>query len=407
MDSSPGVEASDGPDAALTSDGAPGVDAAVPRRDGGGASPSDGAPADHFTLTEAAPPTGQPGVWENVTPPGIDLNGADFGNDNYGMMDVVVDPARSSDLYTFTCHQGLWASKDYGSTWTGPINTGANGAMLDGKQWCGAIANSDSSKPPTLWTCNGNSTPGVWKSTDGGVSWTNYQTLPSNLGQDIYSLIVDPYDANHLLTGFHEKAGVAESMDGGETWKDVSNNLDSSGISYYPFFVDTGDAVGTHKTWLAIPEATGGQVGTWRTNDEGSTWARVESNEHDHGGAQIFQANQVVYMAGVYGSGGWGVHQSTDLGATWTYPTQPSTNESAVWGTPKHVYTLNAWACMGACATPSFEVADLPGAATWTAVATPSGLGNGAKRVAATYDGAHYVFVGGMWDAGIWRYVEP
>jgi len=34
-------------------------------------------------------------------------------------------------------------------------------------------------------------------------------------------------------------------------------------------------------------------------------------------------------------------------------------------------------------------------------------LGNGPKCVAVSYDGTHYIFVGGMWDSGIWPYIEP
>ena len=72
-----------------------------------------------------------PATWTNVTPAGIDLNGSSFNNDNFGVQDVLVDPARASDLYAFTCHQGVWKSADYGKTWA-KINTGTNGAALDG-----------------------------------------------------------------------------------------------------------------------------------------------------------------------------------------------------------------------------------------------------------------------------------
>jgi hypothetical protein len=32
---------------------------------------------------------------------------------------------------------------------------------------------------------------------------------------------------------------------------------------------------------------------------------------------------------------------------------------------------------------------------------------NGPKRAAVTFDGTHSIIVGGNWNAGIWRYVEP
>ncbi|MBP9113150.1 MAG: hypothetical protein KBF88_10100, partial [Polyangiaceae bacterium] len=82
---------------------------------------------------------GQPGVWTNVTPAAISLNPAAFNNDNFGINDVLADPARPSDFYAFTCHQGVWKSTDYGQSWT-KINTGSNGSELDkAKLWTAAI----------------------------------------------------------------------------------------------------------------------------------------------------------------------------------------------------------------------------------------------------------------------------
>ena len=116
-------------------------------------------------------------TWTDVTPTGIDLDATAFNNDNFGVQDVVADPARPSDLYAFTCFQGVWKSVDFGQTWT-KINTGTNGSSLDnGKLWTAAIdpdAQRDPSSPPTLWTATGDNAAGVWKSSDGGVSWTAY-----------------------------------------------------------------------------------------------------------------------------------------------------------------------------------------------------------------------------------------
>ena len=37
----------------------------------------------------------------------------------------------------------------------------------------------------------------------------------------------------------------------------------------------------------------------------------------------------------------------------------------------------------------------------------PPALVIGANHIAVTSDGTHDVFVGTMWPAGVWRYVEP
>ena len=100
---------------------------------------------------------------------GISLRNADFNNDNYGAQDVLMNPARPSDLYAFFCHQGVFKSADYGLTWK-KVNTGENGSAIDsGKPWGSAIDTDrrrDSNTPPTLYATG--SQGSFWRSTDGG-----------------------------------------------------------------------------------------------------------------------------------------------------------------------------------------------------------------------------------------------
>jgi hypothetical protein len=346
---------------------------------------------------------GSVGVWADVTPAGISLQGSDFGGDNFGAQDVLVDPVRPSDLYAFFTHQGVYKSTDYGQSWL-KVNTGNNGAAIDsGKPWGEAIDTNrcrDPNTPPTLYLAGSQNR--FWRSTDGAVSWTPYD-LPDDgkpRPQDIYDVDADPYDGQHLIAGFHEESGLVESHDGGRTWKAiVLNPAMASGTSYYPFFIDTGVAETTALTWLMISQTTNGSAGTWRTTNGGSSWTQVEHNEHGHGGSQLFQRDGVVYMAGVYGTKGWGVYRSTDFGATWDRVSGGG-GQSIVYGTEKFVYAQPA--PFGNQATS--ERAAAPGTKweTW-----PLTMKDGPKRVAVTHDGVHFIVVGGNWSAGLWRYVEP
>jgi hypothetical protein len=346
--------------------------------------------------------------WTDVTPRGVSLKLADFNGDNYGAQDVLVDPVRPSDLYAFFCHQGVYKSTDYGQTWK-KVNTGTNGAAIDGgKPWGEAIETNrcrDPETPPTLYSAG--SQGKFWKSTDGGVDWRSI-ALPDDgkpRPEDAYDVDVDPYDSAHLILGYHEETGVSESIDGGETWRalKVPSGM-SSGVSWYVFFIDTGELETTRETWLAIAQATGGNDGTWRTADGGDTWKKVDSNEHGHGQAQLFQTGGVVYMAGVYGDAGWGVSRSTDFGATWTH-VGSTAGQNGVYGTGKFVYAQSGGANAGGIDQAQSERGALPGGTEWSTWPVP--VGNGPKRAAVTHDGAHYVVVGGNWLSGLWRYVEP
>lgn len=352
------------------------------------------------------------GTWTNVTPASMDLNPGSFNNDNYGVQDVLVDPARPSDLYAFTCYQGVWKSTDYGLTWS-KINTGTNGASLDaGKLWTAAIdpnPNRDPGTSPTLWTATGDRAAGVWKSSDGGVSWTSYTvdnataiTVSGNsyFGNDVYALDVDPYDGQHLIAGFHGYPGLSESTDGGQHWSTVAVPA-GIGSSLYPFFVHTGDPATTRATWLTQAQWGNNTEGIWRTDDGGVDWVQVAAAlEHKHGSSQFFQpGNGIVYAPSVNPNG---VFRSADGGKTWTQVNTALAN--AVFGTPYWIFSEDSFASSTTYApTPSYASGT---GSPWNPMDVPTAMTNGAKRAAVTRDGTTYILVSGNWLAGIWRYVE-
>jgi len=350
--------------------------------------------------------TGTPGTWENVTPKEVTLVPSMFNNDNFGVQDVLVDPVRPSDAYAFICHQGVWKTQDYGSTWK-KVNTGTLGADIDGgKPWSAGINSNrcrDPNTPPTLYTLSGGgSKQGFYKSNDGGVNW-EHVTLPpqssTQYPQDAYSIAVNPYAGGHLLMGFHEAVGLIESTDGGATWQPRKPADD--GVSVYFTFVDTGDPATTAKTWISV-----GQSGaTFRTADGGATWTQVEKLVHGHGCSQIFQAGGgVLYIPGTYGSSGNGVYRSTDYGLTFTKAYEGVANN--VIGTSTTLYSSYAWANSGTV-DPSLHTAPRDPGTAWVTQTAPAGMTNGAKGSAATSDGTRNIVLTGNWNAGIWRYIEP
>lgn len=352
------------------------------------------------------------GAWADVTPAAINLDPTAFNNDNFGMQDVVVDPARSSDLYAFTCYQGVWKSVDFGQTWT-KINTGTNGTSLDaGKLWTAVIdpdTNRDPATPPTLWTATGDAAAGVWKSIDGGVSWTSYAVdnatavAASNntyFGNDVYALDIDPNDSSHLIAGFHGYPGISESTDSGEHWITITVPA-GIGASLYPFFVRTGNAATMRTTWLTQAQWDSNTAGIWRTENAGTSWTHVAPTlEHKHGSTQFFQpGGGVVYAPSVNPNG---IFRSIDAGKTWASVSGSLTN--AVFGTPSMLYSMDSFATGGTYA-PDMQSSSPEGDA-WSPMPMVPAMTNGSKRAAVTFDGSHYVIVSGNWLGGLWRYVE-
>jgi hypothetical protein len=367
------------------------------------ASANDGAQAgvDDAKPLESGPPplppdpcvdagTCPPGVWTNVTPPGMASVLRPTQN-VYGPGSIVGDPARRSDMYVGGSGAGLWKSSDYGSTWVRQ-----NSTLPDVPR--GVTIAVAGTTPATIWAAGYNS---IYKSIDGGLTFK-----VTALTQSLYSLKVDPYDSNHLVSGLHEADGLMESTDGGATWQLVGGaGWPPGGVSWYPYFIDTGDAAATRRTWFAIAQNGGGAI---VTKDEGAHWSvpnGLSGLQHPHGNSQIFQSGFTLFVAGVNGPG-QGVYRSPDLGANWSRVDSGKMPQALVWGTPKNVYAMYAWACSNCNLGTNYETAAQPGVA-WSAGSAPSALVIGPNSMVVTNDGSQYIFVAVMWDQGIWRYVEP
>jgi hypothetical protein len=265
--------------------------------------------------------------------------------------------------------------------------------------------------PATLWMANVNGDEKVFKSTDGGLTFTLTGLLPEQYESSFYSIVVDPHDATHLITGFHEADKMAESTDGGETWQFTSGaGWPAGGVSWFPFFVETGNAATTRKTWFAIAQNGASAI---MTRDGGATWTQPEGLEglnHAHGCSQLYQTGRTLFIGGGGAPMGNGVYRSLDLGATWTRVTDG--NVSVVWGSSKMVYGMWGWAC-ASCGIdeggPQYQLAPQPGDLdTWAKQSSlPSALVWGPNSVAVTSDGTQSIFVGSMWATGLWRYIEP
>ena len=358
-----------------------------------------------------APPPTTFGTWSNVTPSNANLTDY-LSCGNYGTQSAQSDSAHPSHVYAQFMCQGIWKSTDYGASWTGPINTGANGASVSDCAGGITVSPSRNGGGPTIYqACIRGSGGGFWKSVDGGVNWTKYFVAPGGSRQDYYPPVIDPYDENHLLMAGHEMDSLVESTDGGISWANVhiESGMFENGGTAAIFFINTGNASTTRGTWLWMAQWNEGRIGTWRTTNSGVNWIQVDKNEHSHGASQIYQPDTsgVIFMAGAYSGNGWGVSRSSDYGQTWVHVGNYIA-ETIVVGTSKTLYSMGGGPIgIGGVLDPGFELAAQSGLGTWVQPGTPSGLTQGTAQIAVLNDGTHNILVNAAWNSGIWRYVEP
>ncbi len=130
---------------------------------------------------------------------------------------------------------GIWKTIDAGITWT-PIFDGQPIASIGALE----VAPSD---PRILYAGTGESDirsdlssgDGVYKSTDGGVTWKNVGLRDS---RQISRIVIDPTNANVVYVGAlghaygpNDERGVYKSTDGGSTWTRVLYKGPETGVS--------------------------------------------------------------------------------------------------------------------------------------------------------------------------------
>jgi photosystem II stability/assembly factor-like uncharacterized protein len=226
---------------------------------------------------------------------------------------------------------GVWKTTDGGIDWhnvsDGSMNTGAIGAL--------AVAPSD---PNVIYAGTGEPFPrgnmatgnGVWKSTDGGKTWTHAGLADSRV---IGSIVVDPHNPDHVYVaalghvfGPNSERGVYESTDGGAHWKKIlAGNAHTGAVNLV--MDPTNPRVLYAAMWRVERRpwtfSSGGKgSGLYKTTDGGAHWHDLS---HNPGmpkgvigkiGVAVAASDPDRVYAMVEAKTG-GLFRSDDAGATW------------------------------------------------------------------------------------------
>ncbi len=175
---------------------------------------------------------------------------------------------------------------------------------------------------------------GVWKTTDGAVTWTS--VFDKQAVSSIGSIAVAPSDPNIVYVGTGEACirgnishgdGVYKTLDGGKTWKNVGLR-ESRAIG--KVIVDPKNADVVFVAALGHPFGSNIERGIFRTTDGGKTWERVLYKDENTGGIDIAfdPHNTNILFASLWearrtpwsltsGGPGSGLYRSGDGGTTW------------------------------------------------------------------------------------------
>ncbi len=268
---------------------------------------------------------------------------------------VVHHPTREGWVYIGAAAGGLWRTTDGGQSWT-PLFDFENSLSF------GALA-IDPNNPDILYAATGEMSnnidsylgAGIFKSTDGGQSWTPLGL--THVGA-FSKIVVHPRASNFIVAGATKSyAGFWRSTDGGRTWQrtfsgvvsDISFNPNDTaeffiGVSGRGIYRSTDGGLSWQFRSAGLPSAlgrvcvqqapsdpnilyalieqngSGGVAAIYKSTNRGQSWQLVyQGQESFFNGQGWYNAYIVIHPTNpnLVLAGGIDIYRTTDGGATW------------------------------------------------------------------------------------------
>ena len=291
---------------------------------------------------------------------------------------VAGSASRPNEYWMGTTGGGVFKTTDGGDTWL-PVTDKYFGGTI------GAIGVSESN-PDILYVGTGefpirsnvSHGDGVFKTTDGGRTWTPVGLAET---QQISRVRVHPTNPDVVWVGAQGHAfgpnnerGVYKTTDGGKTWRQVLFRNDSTGVSDLVLDPSNPDVLyaafwqAQRYPWKLVSGGAGG--GLFTSTDGGEHWTEITRNPGlptgllGNIGLAVSPAKPSRIWALIEADQG-GVYRSDDGGATWRYVNaerklrQRPWYYSRVFADPKDtntVYALNVLAYKSTDGGASFKV---------------------------------------------------
>jgi photosystem II stability/assembly factor-like uncharacterized protein len=246
------------------------------------------------------------------------------------VMSIAVDPRDTAVIYIGSASGGVWKTTNGGASWEPVFDT--QGSFSIG--W----VTVDPTRPNIVWVGTGERNSqrsvaygdGVYKSEDGGRSWTNVGLKTS---EHIGRIVVSPKDSDTVYVAAQGplwapggERGLYKTTDGGRTWTQalkISENTGVSDVVLDPRNPDVLVAAAYQRRRHFFTMINGGpESAIHRSTDGGKTWKKISTGlpEEQLGriGLAISPVNPDILYANVEAANRkGGIFRSSDNGVTW------------------------------------------------------------------------------------------
>lgn len=244
--------------------------------------------------------------------------------------DIAVDPFNDSVWYVAVASGGLWKTTNRGSTWTPVFDN-------QGSYSIGCVT-LDPKNPYIVWLGTGENQSlrsvsygdGVYKSSDGGWSWTHMGLKNS---EHIAKIVVDPRNSDVVYVASQGPLwapggdrGLYKSADGGKSWKAILQVSENTGITDFVMDPRNPDVLlaASYQRRRNVGLLIGGgpEAGIFKSTDGGAKWTRLAKGipAVDLGRIALAaspQKPEVVYAHITAAGKEGGFFRSTDFGDSW------------------------------------------------------------------------------------------
>ena len=244
--------------------------------------------------------------------------------------DIAVNPKDRNQWFVAVGSGGVFKTNNRGTTWEPVFDSEASYSI-----GCVSI---DPNNTETIWVGTGENVSGrhvgygdgVYKSLDGGKSWTNVGLKNS---QHIGQIVIDPRDSNVVyvaaqgpLWSAGGDRGLYKTTDGGKTWNLILSKGEYTGANEVHLDPRDPDVVyaSLHQRFRNVAALMDGgpESGIHKSTDGGQTWRELTSGipKEDKGkiGLSISPVNpDVVYATIELAQRTGGLWRSTNAGASW------------------------------------------------------------------------------------------
>ncbi len=244
--------------------------------------------------------------------------------------DIAIHPKRRHVWYVTAGSGGVWKTENAGTTWT-PIFDAQPSYSIG----CVTI---DPSNPDIVWIGTGENVSGrhvgigdgVYKSLNGGRTWTNMGLRQS---EHIARILVDPRDSNFVYVAAEGPLwspggdrGLYLSTDGGATWTESLQVNRDTGVTSVEFDPTNPDvlyaAAYQRRRTVAAFMGGGPDSGIYKSTDAGETWRKLTVGLPKGDVGKIGLAVSTIDPKVVYATvealpDERGFYRSTDGGESW------------------------------------------------------------------------------------------